>query len=409
MKNTVTANVPINILIIGTGMYVCGKGTDGYGTILPAVYEWKRREEISGSVYIAGTHLEGIETVKKKNKELNKLFGFEIEPKCFPENNTCDPEAYRKAISEIPKPACAIVVVPDNLHRKVAGDTIRHGLHTLVVKPLAPTIKEVMELIELQEKHHVYCAVEFHKRFDRSNIKLRDAIANGKIGNPLYFVVEYSQRKSVPTERFKRWVETTNIFQYLGIHYVDIIYFSTRAIPQRVMAIGQKNWLLLKGIDTYDSIQVIIEWKMPSGNTFTSSFFTNWIDPENTSAMSDQKIKVIGTKGRYEADQKKRGIYMVTDGKGIEEPNPDFCSMYGTKSEEISFRGYGIDSILQFLKDVKDIELGILEVYELEGKRPTFKDAIIPTVIIEAANKSLAEKGKWMQTKFASNQCVGFE
>ena len=33
----------MNIVIIGTGMYVSGRGTDGYGTILPAIIEWKRK------------------------------------------------------------------------------------------------------------------------------------------------------------------------------------------------------------------------------------------------------------------------------------------------------------------------------------------------------------------------------
>jgi len=165
------------------------------------------------------------------------------------------------------------VVVPDNLHREIAGSAIANGLHTLVAKPLAPTLNEVVELIELQKRNNVYCAVEFHKRFDSSNIKLKDTIESGSIGDILYFIVEYSQRKSIPTERFPKWVESTNIFQYLGIHYVDIIYFSTKAVPQRVMAIGQKNWLFQQGIDTYDSIQVIVEWKMSSGNIFTAFFY----------------------------------------------------------------------------------------------------------------------------------------
>jgi predicted dehydrogenase len=393
-------NFPLNILIIGTGMYVCGRGTDGYGTVLPAIYEWKRQNAL-GDVSIAGTNPEGIKVVKEKVAELNRLFGFEIKPKYFPENKQ-DPEAYRNAINEIPKPACAIVVVPDNLHRKVAGETIKNGLHTLVVKPLAPTIKEIEELIDLQKKYSVYCAVEFHKRYDRSNLKLRDTIASGRIGDPLYFIVEYSQRKSIPTERFKKWVETTNIFQYLGIHYVDIIYFATRAVPKRVMATGQKNYLLSKGIDTYDSIQAFIEWEMPSGIRFNSSFFTNWIDPENTSAMSDQKIKVIGTKGRYEADQKNRGIYVVNDEKGIEEPNPDFCSMYGFESGNISFMGYGIDSINQFLSDSMNVENGSIGIEEFEDKRPTFKDSIVPTIIIEAVNKSLASNNSWIPVNIKS-------
>jgi hypothetical protein len=175
------------------------------------------------------------------------------------------------------------------------------------------------------------------------------------------------------------------------------------------MAIGQKNYLSSRGIDNYDSIQVVVEWKMPSGIVFTSVFFTNWVDPENTSAMSNQKIKVIGTKGRYEADQKRRGICLTTDENGIEEPNPDFCSMYGSQNGDISFQGYGLDSINQFLKDVTLIELGQLKVKDLDCQRPTFKESIVPTVILEAANKSLAEDWRWINVRFKDNKFLGFK
>ena len=401
-------DLPMNILVIGTGIYVCGRGTDGYGTILPAIYEWARNECL-GDVYIAGAHSEGIKTVKRKVDELNKFFGFDIVPEYFPENDNYDPEVYNAAISKIPRPACAIVVVPDNLHRDVAGDTVGNNIHTLVVKPLAPTVKEVVELIELQERCGVYCAVEFHKRLDRSNLKLRDTVVSRRIGDPLYFIVEYSQRRSIPEEKFKSWVEGTNVFQYLGIHYVDIIYFATRAIPNRVMAIGQKNYLSSKGIDNYDSIQVVVEWEMPSGASFSSVFLTNWIDPKSSSAMSNQRIKVIGTKGRYEADQKRRGICVTSDDGGIEEPNPDFCSMYGSGNGDISFQGYGIDSITRFLKDVTLIENGHLKVEDLDCQRPTFRESIVPTVIIEAVNRSIAENGRWINVNFEENRFISFE
>ena len=42
--------------------------------------------------------------------------------------------------------------------------------------------------------------VEFHKRFDRHNIILKDLFESGKLGAPLYSVVEYSQKKSIPTK-----------------------------------------------------------------------------------------------------------------------------------------------------------------------------------------------------------------
>jgi D-galacturonate reductase len=388
---------PINIVIIGAGMYVCGRGTNGYGTIMPAILEWKRRNLI-GRVCIAATSPKSVTIARRKIGELQRKSGVEIAIDYFPNGNRPDRECYKKAIDSISKPAACIIAVPDKLHKKFAITSMEKGLHTFIVKPLVPTLKEAHELINIQKKKKVYCAVDFHKRLDLANIKLKDAISQGLIGDPLYFVVEYSQRKSMPTRIFKKWVEETNVFQYLGIHYIDIIFFSTKATPKRAMAIGQKNWLYSKDINAYDSIQAIVEWEMPSGKRFNSIIVTNWIDPERSSAMSNQAIKVVGTKGRFESDQKRRGIMIVTDDKGTEEPNPYFCSSCDRHSG-ISYQGYGIDSINQFLDDVVKIEKIEIGVRDLENKRPTFRESIVPTAVLECVNKSLKHNGRWIEVK----------
>ena len=313
----------------------------------------------------------------------------------FPEGNHPNPDAYRDAIREIRKPACAIISTPDHLHREMAKATIEAGLHTLVVKPLAPTLEEVRELIELQEVHGVYCAVDFHKRYDYANLRLRDAISTGAIGELLYCVVLYSQRKSVPSIQFRKWVEKTTIFQYLGIHYIDIMYFATQAKPVRAMAIGQKSWLHAQGIDTFDSVQGTIEWEMSSGNRFSQHILTNWIDPESTSALSEQSIRIVGTKGRFESDQKNRGITTVTDERGIEAINPYFASPHRIGGRVI-YHGYGIDSIKTFLNDVLQVQEGTARIEELEEQRATFKQSIVPTAVLEAISQSLHGNGEWV-------------
>jgi len=389
---------PVNVLVVGAGMYVCGRGTEGYGTILPALYE-ARRKNLAGSVRIAATSVRSIKALEKKIKKLDSLYGLRIGPELYPKTGS-DPQAYREAAKKGGKPDCAIVSVPDHLHFDVASHLIKSGIHCLVVKPLAPAVSEVKELVRLAEVGGVYGAVEFHKRYDRSNLKLRDVIRQRRIGKPLYFIVEYSQRKSIPLVMFRDWVQHTNILQYLGIHYIDIIYFATGAAPRRVLAVGQKDFLLRQGIDAFDAIQCFIEWEMKNGHRFTSAILTNWIDPEKTSAMSDQRIKVIGTEGRFEADQKYRGITVVTDTAGIEEPNPDFSSFYGTGAgEDVGFEGYGPNSVIQFLEDVRDMKAKALRPADLEDKRPTFREALIPTAILEAANRSLAEGGYWVDVE----------
>ena len=385
---------PLHILVIGTGMYTCGRGTDGYGTIMPAVFEWKRKNR-EGEIYVASTSPESIRMAQAKIQDLKGHMQVEAPIRFFPQGAQPDPNCYLEAIRQIPRPACAIIATPDHWHRQMAGAAIEAGLHTQVVKPLAATLKEVQELIDLQKRTKTYCVVDFHKRFDHANLKLKDNFSSGLIGDPLYIVVLYSQRKSIPSKQFRKWVDKTTIFQYLGIHYIDIVYFATQATPLRVMAIGQKNWLFEQGIDTYDAVQGAIEWQLPSGKKFTQFIFTNWIDPELTSALSEQNIRFIGTKGRFESDQKNRGVTMVTDQRGIEEINPYFTSPYRVDGR-VTYRGYGVDSIETFLADVVQVENGSVQIEDLEKKRSTFKQSIIPTAILEGIHQSLEKNGEWI-------------
>ena len=41
--------------------------------------------------------------------------------------------------------------------------------------------------------------------------------------------------------------------------------------------------------------------------------------------MSDQKIKFVGTNGRYGGDQKELGVKLLYDDEALEEPNLDFA------------------------------------------------------------------------------------
>lgn len=377
---------PLHIVVIGSGMY-------SKGTIIPALFEWGRRFPIE--IWVVATDPHRLMTSKEKIEGLKKRMGVETVIHYAPLKKR-DERTYEKIIPHVGRPACAIVVVPDHLHEPIASFALRHRLHTLVVKPLTATRREALSLIELQRAYGIYGAVEFHKRYDEANLKLKETIRAGDIGEPLYAVVEYSQRKTIPEEIFASWIPHTNIFQYLGVHYIDLLYFSTAARPLRAMATGQKHWLVSKGIDTYDAIQAVIEWELPSKNRFVSHLLTNWIDPRSSSAMSDQKIKIIGSRGRFESDQKKRGMMITTDEKGVEEPNPYFSASFEEEGK-LTFSGYGIRSIHQFLKDISDIETGLKKIEELSSQgRPTFEQALVSTAVVEAVNRSLHENGQWI-------------
>jgi len=210
--------------------------------------------------------------------------------------------------------------------------------------------------------------------------------------------VEYSQRRVIPEKIFRSWVEQTNSFQYMAVHYVDILIFALRAIPRRAMAIGQHGHLKERSINTYDSVQALIEWDIPGSEVpFVSTFLTNWIDPNRTSALSYQSIKVFGTAGRFESDQRDRGLQMVTEADGVEVINPYFTQTYPSpQGSSNEYKGYGIDSIRAFLEDAGGLLDGERTPADLEALRPTFRQALGSTAVVEAVNQSLRSKSEWV-------------
>ena len=387
----------MRILIIGSGNYVTGRGTNSYGTILPAIYEFNKEKKIVDEVVILTTSKKSAKLAEKKNKKIRYLSGHNLRVKIVVKKNNfkfSTNHAYsRDGIF------CAIIAAPDHTHYKLAKDCLKNKQHCLVVKPVVTKLSELKNLIKLCKKNQVYGAVEFHKRFDRQALILKDKYDSGTIGDPLYSWSEYSQKKIVPEKFFKSWVSKNNVFQYLGIHYVDLIRYITNSEPKKVIAIGQKNYLKGKNINTPDSIQTIIEWQTPQGISFTQTLLLNWVDPKNTTAMSDQNFKLVGTKGRIESDQKNRGVRIVEEGSYIEDINPDFCRVYGTTPGKIRWEGYGIESVKTFLKDIILIKKNKSLLTSLDKVRPTFKEALYSTAVLEAANYSLLNNSVWKKVK----------
>ena len=382
----------MKIIVVGTGNYVTGRGTNGYGTILPAIYEFNKINKID-EVIILATSKKSEKLAKIKNKQIAKLSGQNLKVTITTKN----PKNLNSLKNKI---SCVIIATPDHTHYKLIEKYLKNGLHCLVVKPVVARLSELKKLINLCKKNNLYGAVEFHKRFDKQALILRDKFNSGIIGEPLYSCSEYSQKKIVPEKFFRLWVLKTNVFQYLGIHYVDLMRFITKATPIRVMAVNQNNYLKKQGIKNSDSIQAVIEWQMPNKSIFSQTLLLNWIDPNSTTAMSDQNFKFIGTKGRLETDQKNRGIRVIEEKKYIEDINPDFCRTFGTIPGKVNWSGYGIESITTFLKDITMISKNKKYIKKLENERPSFKEALYSTAVLEAANHSLLNNSIWKKIKF---------
>lgn len=387
----------LNIIILGTGMYVTGRHNSGTGTILSSMAQLSKDLDEEISLKVLGRGLKGKEDVEKALVRINNTLQSRLKVDYIALNE--HPEETINNICREKSFDGAIICVPDHLHYFYTKIFMENNLHCLVVKPLTPTLEEAEQLLKLQRKNNLHGVVEFHKRWDETNLAIKKYINEQKLGKILYFTVDYSQKISIPLETFKGWANKTNIFQYLGVHYVDLIYFLTDFKPLSVMALGTNGILKERGINTFDSIHTTIQWvkKDDLEETFLSILNTNWIDPVTTSAMSDQKYKVIGTHGRIECDQKNRGLELILEKSGIQHPNPYFSDYLPDKSGQLRFDGYGYKSIATFVRDLQDIKSGKSTPTELEKCRPSFYHSLISTSVIEAVNKSLEKGGEWVK------------
>jgi len=378
----------LDVLVVGAGAYVRGAAERDFGTVLPTLLGLQRDGRV-GALRVAATRPESVQALRAKLGALERALGLSARVELYPQGDRPNPNAYLEAAERAPRPRAALVVVPDPLHHRVAASLLERGLHCLVMKPLAPTAAEARDLARRARERGLVGEVEFHKRFDDANRLLRRELASGSLGEISSVLVEYSQRRSVPLETFRRWAHHTNSFQYLGVHYVDLIHFASGARPRRAMAVGRKDLLVRQGVDTWDSVLAIVEWETPQGGAFHAVFHTSWIDPEGTTAQSNQILKVIGTRGRFESDQKHRGVEVAT-AERCEAVNPYFSQLLpGERGARLE--GYGPRSIEQFLRDAEAREAGAA----LETCAASFEEGVLSSAVCEAVGRSLVRNGRW--------------
>ena len=380
----------MKVLVIGAGMYVTGRDGSGEGTILAALTQGAKKFAIDEVVVVARSHDDG-NAVKSAARRIGALLDSSLE---------CSYQAIdeKRALADqlrLDSFMCAVVCVPDHAHFLYASELMERGVPTLVVKPLTPTLVESLELEKIQKRTGTYCAVEYHKRWDESNRLARQYIADGKFGQLVYATVEYSQRISMPSVVFRSWASKTNIFQYLGCHYVDLIHYLTGFQPTRAMAYGTKVILCQEGVDTYDSVHAQIVWNKPDGGHFFSQLAISWIDPERTTALSDQKLVLVGEAARMDLDQKNRGISFVNDA-GVSSLNPYFGQFLPDVAGRPQFGGYGCQSILAFLADAIGLKSGIVGIESLQSIRPSIPATMATSYVLEAVNRSLVNNSTWV-------------
>lgn len=278
------------------------------------------------------------------------------------------------------------IVTPDHLHREMTVAAARAGKHVLVEKPMDLSVKGCNEMLEAARENRVMLFVDFHKRYDPVQQKVRDLVVGRRLGTIEYGYAYMEDKIIVPRDWLSKWAAQTTPFWFLGIHQVDLLRWTLNSEVRNVLAHSFRGKLEGLGIDTPDAVKAELEFE--DGAVVTVD--VSWILPEGFEAVVNQGLRLVGTEGLIEVDTQDRGAAGCFSGGTMESYNTNAAKVTINALGQSTYSGYFIDPIKEFLHLVSYLKDGG-DLQSIKGKYPSGEDGREATRIAAAVDQSIAK------------------
>lgn len=167
-----------------------------------------------------------------------------------------------------------VLATPMSTHHRLAKAALEAGKHVLVEKPLATNSVDALDLVEIANDRGLTLMVGHVFLYNAAVRKVKDYIARGELGEPLYV---YSQRLNLGQVR-----HDANALWNFAPHDLSIIGYWLDAEPSRVVARGYD--FIQPGIE--DVVFMTLDY--PSG--VGANVHISWLDP-----MKVRRMTVVGS------------------------------------------------------------------------------------------------------------------
>jgi len=254
------------------------------------------------------------------------------------------------------------VATPDDRHYAVARKVLEAGKHLLVEKPSVLALHELDELERLAREKGVLAKVVYHKLLDPDHKKLRTLVADGQLRHANNGYCSLLEPKQVSGSQFAEWIRGRNPGTYVAVHYIKLIDFTFGGRLKTVSCTGQRGIVGESGGTTWDSTQLRLIYDRDDGREAAFDIHTSWVTPDNFPGYVEQEVQFRFDNGVWNAHSRRRGVECTIEGKTPVEIKISMNNHYnGTFLEpwgERSQRGYGIEAIERFVREVATVEFG---------------------------------------------------
>ena len=256
----------------------------------------------------------------------------------------------------------ACVATPDDRHFDAARQILKAGVHLLVEKPSVLSLAQLDELTALARQHHVLAKVVYHKLLDPDHKKLRTLVADGVLRHVNNGYCSLLEPKSISGSQFAEWIVGRNPGTYVAVHYIKLIDFTFGGRLKTITATGQRGLVGPGDGPTWDSCQMRMIYEYADGREAAFDIHTSWVTPDNFPGYVEQEVQFRFDNGIWNGHSRKRGVECTVEG---ETPlarkitinnhyNGAFLEPWGERSQ----RGYGVEVLEQFAREVGYVEHG---------------------------------------------------
>lgn len=272
------------------------------------------------------------------------------------------PQALQELLHQPLDAVC--IATPDDRHFEPARAALAAGKHVLIEKPSVLSLAQLDELVRLARQNGVLAKVVYHKLLDPDHKRLRTLVCDGVLKHVNNGYCSLLEPKSISGTQFAEWIQGRNPATYVAVHYLKLIDFTfgPHWTLERIMATGQRGLVGPPDGTTWDSVQLQVIYRHPDQREAAFDIHTSWVTPDNFPGYVEQEVQFRFDNGVWNAHQRKRGVELTVEGRTPQEYkitpnhhyNAEFLEPWGQRRR----RGYGIETIERFFREVAFVEYG---------------------------------------------------
>ncbi|RIK85067.1 MAG: gfo/Idh/MocA family oxidoreductase [Planctomycetota bacterium] len=254
------------------------------------------------------------------------------------------------------------IATPDDRHFAAARAVLAAGKHLLVEKPSVLRLAELDELDALARARGMLAKVVYHKLLDPDHKRLRTFCADDVLRHVNNGYASLLEPKSISGSQFAEWIVGRNPGTYVAVHYIKLIDFTFGLKLKRVSCTGQRGIVGPADGPTWDSTQLRLVYQHADGREAAFDVHTSWVTPDNFPGYVEQEVQFRFDNGVWNGHSRKRGVEMTVEGATPLKLKTTLNNHYNAPVlepwGERSQRGYGLEVIERFMREVAAVEFG---------------------------------------------------